>query len=498
MLETLGQTPGQLTFKARHQKSPQESPPVLLKIGDTGQRNLTEAVLDKLSNLEHPSLAKLLDHGVDPKRGRYLVQRWVDGENLEDARRGFEEGRVPLRKALRWSLQLLDGLATLHLEGLLHGDIKPSNIVIAQDGTAVLIDYGCVTEISDRTPASKADLKVGPGTPEYLCPDNRLTSPGRDLYALGLTLYALLTAHLPSSATEAVPSRRDPLLPSALDQILARALGLQDPKISTAQHFKAALEALLGAPMAAPTVDSLSPPTRRVEIAQIAPAPPFWPWLVAALLFMVGAGLGQHFSPPAAKLELPPALWTAVGVKPALHKRQVLWQTCVLGRPVVPFLGLDLAAGSPPARARAEWCAAVLEDAHFQQRPLRFDYRNEQPDSCEVWLVGDGFEERFLFRVTPDESELFDRPAPLLARTWSALLEDTVSLVRPSARAGERSAGRHLLQPWSQRYQTLRSGLGSLSEPETVELWMEAFDSLSEEIRSRIDERPYQIPKVES
>ncbi len=358
-----------------------------------------------------------------------------------------------------------------------------------EQGQVVICDFTTLTPL-------QGPLAFGleSGTREYMPEDKALwRSPLRDLYALGMTLSGLLVGHLPDTPERALPTGRDPLLPAAIDDIVAGALGLSGRRFASALEMKRSLEALLTGPEPILAGSSLSPPTRRVNIEVKVRKAPLWPWMVALLMLPLGAWTRSWQSP----LPPPPAstaLWTGIGVAPRAYQQRVVWQVLVLGRPVLGFCSDDPAAGDESARERARWSAAVLEEAHFQKRPLEFAYRREFEDSCDVYLVGKDWPEKFLFRVTPEESKVFARKAPLIARAWCSLIVDTAELARPGSRVGEKGAGALLLQPWQRRFETLVGQRGDPDQPARTALWLEALNSLDSADREELTEAYLDLP----
>ncbi len=448
------------------------------------------AIVDKLRSLQHKNLCRVLEQGEDPELGSYLVTQFVPGQNLEEARREFPSGKVPLRRALGWIRDALKGLLVLHNRGLLHADLKPSNLMLSEEGHVVVCDLTAVLPLQGPL---EADLRSG--TPEYLPPgDKHLRTPKRDLYALGITLTGLLVGRLPELDEEIVPSLMDPLLGSAVDDLVEQALDLQGGFRSAVDMLNA-VEVLLGESTSPPSLGSLSPPTRRVELRQGRLKTALWPWLVVLLMLPLGVAARSALS-PSSEIQQSTTLWSGVAQRPIVHQRSEVWQTTILGRPVTAFLGPDEINSEPDAHSRALWCAAVLEEAHFRKEKMRFEYRNERPDSCEAWL-GQGEAARFLFRVTPEEAEHYDRPAPLLARYWCALIEDTTALARPGSRGSESGASALLLKPWTRRFETLSAHRTEIDQKERVQFLVEALYTLEDDLREEILESCLKPPKAE-
>lgn len=446
--------------------------------------------LKALAQCDSPHLCRFLETGRSEDQSCYLVYQFLEGGDLESARARFDDGRTPLRTALRWTIDALKGLGAMHDAGFLHGDIKPSNLMLDGQGRAVVCDYTTLTPLRG---ALALDLRNG--TPEYLpAGDELLRSPRRDLYALGMTLAGLLIGKLPDSPEAAVPSLVDPLLPAAVDDLVERALGLEEP-FQTASEMRRAVEALLTAPDPGAAAKTLSPPTRRVQWTARDSAPPLWPWFAALLMLPLGLWARERYQPPPLPAPVSTAFWSGLGVAPGVYRQQLVWQVLILGRPVLGFADSDPVAGGETARERAEWCAAVLEEAHFQKRQLKFAYRREYEDSCDVYLVGQDLPDKFLFRVGPAECKLFDRKGPFVARVWTALIADTAELARPGSRGGEKGPAALLLQPWQRRFETLAGPEGGLDQPARVALWLKALDGLDGDARKNLLQSYEELPE---
>lgn len=473
LIEHLGSGSSGKVYRAQKQETTE--PERALKLLAEPPSPLWLGHLKALSAHQSPYLCQFLESAHDESMGHYVVYQLLEGGDLEVARQRYEEGRVPLRTTLRWGIDALKGLDTLHKAGFLHGDIKPSNLMLDKQGQVVVCDFTTLTPLQ-----GELAFELLSGTPEYLPKDDALLrTPQRDLYALALTLMGLLLGKLPEVSSKSPPSQLDPLLPTALDTIIARAMGWELP-FPTASEMRSALEGLLGSPEPVSVTSNLSPPTRRVEMQAPISKKPLWPWLVALLMLPTGALAHSLLSPPTTAQVASTALWSGVGVAPAVVEQQAVWQVLILGRPVLGFSADDPAANNESARERAEWCAAVLEEAHFLKRPLHYDFRRELEHSCDVYLVGEGWDELFLFRVTAAESRLYQRKGPFLARAWCALISDTAELARPGARGEEKGPSSFLLQPWQRRFETLagQSGSAGLDQPARIHLWLDALESL--------------------
>ncbi len=151
-----------------------------------------------LAPLRHDNLPRVSDHFFISGQGQYLVMDFVEGKSLEAllAERG---GPLPEAEALRWMTQVCDALEYLHTRTppIIHRDIKPQNIIINADGRAVLVDFG-ISKAYD--PALKTTKGARAVTPGYSPPEQYgmgTTDARSDVYALGATLYTLLTGSAP-------------------------------------------------------------------------------------------------------------------------------------------------------------------------------------------------------------------------------------------------------------------------------------------------------------
>ena len=174
-----------------------------LVTGSTGQQQL-EHEANVLSKLHHPNLPAFQDGFME--RGRYyIVLGYIDGNDLTDRIRMVRQQNnfIPITQILQWLLAICDAVTFLHSQQpiIIHRDIKPDNIRITQQGTAVLVDLG------NAKAAKEGDRTLffirHQGTPGYAPPEQYPGGSGTDarsdVYALGATLFFALTAHEPPS-----------------------------------------------------------------------------------------------------------------------------------------------------------------------------------------------------------------------------------------------------------------------------------------------------------
>ncbi len=208
--------------------------------------------------LNHPALPRVSDYFTEGHRA-FFVMQFVEGNDLAEiiAR---QPGPLPRQAVVAWADQLLDALIYLHTHErqIIHRDIKPHNLKVTRTGQIVLLDFGLAKTQTADPSGSLSCTSVFGYTPRY-APLEQIqdlgTSPQSDIYALGATLYHLLTGVKPpdalTRATALVSARPNPLKPaneineavgSELAAILTRAMA-QNPaeRYATAAEFREAL-----------------------------------------------------------------------------------------------------------------------------------------------------------------------------------------------------------------------------------------------------------------
>jgi serine/threonine-protein kinase len=173
-----------------------------LEISEEAQRQFKREALI-LSGLSHPNLPRVIDHFIIPGQGQYLVMDYVEGEDLQEMLEST--GRpLPEAQALSWISQVCDALVYLHSQNppVIHRDIKPANIKITPQGQAMLVDFG-IAKMYDahlQTTLGARAVTAGYSPPEQY--GSGMTDPRSDIYALGATLYHLLTGQQPPESIQ--------------------------------------------------------------------------------------------------------------------------------------------------------------------------------------------------------------------------------------------------------------------------------------------------------
>jgi serine/threonine protein phosphatase PrpC len=200
----------------------------------------------------------------------YLVYDWHAGQTLEQLRLAAAPNQTALAVTdiVAWGLAASRALGRLHRLGVVHRDIKPANFHLGEDGQLRLLDLGVA--LSGREPVEQRSLHAG--TPSYMNPelwDDEPADAQSDLFALGVTMYQLLTGHLPYGEIEPYqkgafrrdpkpPSRLRPNVPIWLDHCVLKAVA-RDKKLrfETAEELMLALQRGASRPLPAQAASSL-------------------------------------------------------------------------------------------------------------------------------------------------------------------------------------------------------------------------------------------------
>ena len=204
-----------------------------------------------LANLEHANLPGVKDHFSIPGQGEFLVMDFVEGEDLQEK---LDHAGSPLQESqvMPWILQVLDALAYLHglQPPVIHRDIKPANIRITSDGRAMLVDFGIAKLYDPLKQTTLGARAVTPGFSPFEQYGHKSTDIRTDVYALGATLYTLLTGAQPSDSIGRVAGTRlvkprtlNPAITLNTELAVLKAMEIQPAhRFQSATEFAAALK----------------------------------------------------------------------------------------------------------------------------------------------------------------------------------------------------------------------------------------------------------------
>jgi len=346
LVDVLGQGGMSVVFKARHKLTDQEValkilPPELAANSQVKSRFVDEA--KALAALDHPNIVHLYNFGQE-NASFVLAMQYVQGKTWE--RQILERRRLEWRASTRIAVDVLKALEYAHGRGVVHRDMKPSNVLVrAHDSIATVMDFG-IAKMTTSTRLTATGQTMG--TVRYMSPEQvrgQEVDLRTDIYSLGATLYEslvgetpfdgsthfeIMTKHL--SETPKRPSALGIELPREVEDALLRSLAKRaDDRFDTARDMRLVLESALRAgdvglvetqrlgrdavedlrtpePASTPhratsIADELEPPIP----AKLRKAKPIWPWLLLGTVVVVSAGAvayvashrTQHYVPVA-------------------------------------------------------------------------------------------------------------------------------------------------------------------------------------------------------
>ncbi len=262
LLELLGRGGAGKVYKARNLRSERT---VALKLLDIQPLEPAARSFQRLrrearvaASITHRNIVRVFDLGV-AEGVAFVEMELVRGVSLKTKVR--QELPPPAEDACRLCLETLAGLAAVHERKIVHGDIKPGNILIDRDGRARLTDFGISRFLEETTSLTTADRVVG--SPHFMAPEQwrgEALTPATDLYALALVLYFALTGRLPWEGQSRfslmykhlhepllAPREVQPHVPDYLGQVIRRGTE-KDPeeRFESAEEFAQALRCFPG------------------------------------------------------------------------------------------------------------------------------------------------------------------------------------------------------------------------------------------------------------
>ena len=205
-----------------------------------------------LAQLLHPNIAVIYNF-IEQDNNHYMVMEYVEGTSLDDLLRKYKS--LPVQFVVPVCIQALEGLQHAHKKNIFHRDIKPSNLMLTPDGTLKLMDFG-IAKVAGEQKMTQVNKIVG--TVEFMAPElieGKPASVSSDIYAMGVTLYELVSGKLPFESDtdynlmQAIlkkkikpPYQINPSIPKALSDIILKALEKNpEHRYQTARAFQQAL-----------------------------------------------------------------------------------------------------------------------------------------------------------------------------------------------------------------------------------------------------------------
>ncbi|QDT33234.1 ABC transporter substrate-binding protein [Thalassoglobus polymorphus] len=270
--------------------------------GDESALNRLLQEAQAVGAVHHPNIIGIYDV-LEENDSYYLVMEKVSGENLGEVLNSSEQGRLDWKTATQVIIDCCNGLAAAHQQGLIHRDLKPMNIMLTDDSSAKLLDFGLAKgNQSDETALTKIGTVLG--TPDFMSPEQckaAEVNPTSDIYSLGATYFALLTGHPPFGSLQnhlkimfahchrPTPNILDelPELPPACNDIIQRAMAKESAdRYQSAQEFRVDLEAVLNGGQPSGSTQSFSA-TQSIEVPPTPASPKKWFKVVTAACLVI-------------------------------------------------------------------------------------------------------------------------------------------------------------------------------------------------------------------
>ncbi|MFV9673959.1 MAG: protein kinase domain-containing protein [Anaerolineales bacterium] len=274
-----------------------------------------------VARLEHPNIVPIYDF-AEHKGQPYLVMKFIEGQTLK-----AHMNEKPLTK--EEAVQIVDdvggALAYAHKQGVLHRDVKPSNVLLSLDGSIYLADFGLARMAQAGASTLSKDVMLG--TPQYISPEQgqgvRDLDQGTDIYSFGVLLYEMVVGRVPFNADTPfsiihdhiytplpLPSTVNPNVPEVVERVLLKSLAKdrKDRFETVEQQVLAFRAAVLGGEGAFLETIALQPVAEdgseretstpiipddiidgeKGAVGQEKPPRKRWPWIVAGLLISIG------------------------------------------------------------------------------------------------------------------------------------------------------------------------------------------------------------------
>ncbi len=187
-----------------------------------------------IAKLDHPHILPVYDYG-EAERTPYLVMKYVPGGTLKDL---MAQGPLDVRQAAQLLRQIAEALDHAHQQGIVHRDVKPSNVLLQDGRWTQLMDFGLAKLLTSTSNITASG--TGVGTPDYMSPEQAqglAIDQRTDIYSLGIVLYQMLTGEVPFHAatpmavmlkqiveTPSLPHLRNPSIRPAVDEVIMKAI----------------------------------------------------------------------------------------------------------------------------------------------------------------------------------------------------------------------------------------------------------------------------------
>ncbi|HVB86129.1 MAG TPA: tetratricopeptide repeat protein, partial [Candidatus Dormibacteraeota bacterium] len=280
----------------------------VVREGVMGETNALERFKQELvlaSKISHKHILRIHDLG-EVNGVKFITMAYVDGKDLHQVLK--ESPRLPLDRVLNYAAQLADALLAAHLEGVVHRDLKPQNVLVDKNDQLYVSDFGLAKSFAEGA-AGMTQTGAFLGTPRYMSPEQaegKATDGRSDLYAFGLILYEMAAGDIPFTGKSSLelmyqrisvapknPKLLNPEIPNWLAQIIMRCLE-KDPE-ARYQNANEILEDLKTSGAGSSTSRTFSRTgsgaSRSIQIAVPDFAGRRWPWIACGVLAILAIAL---------------------------------------------------------------------------------------------------------------------------------------------------------------------------------------------------------------
>jgi len=238
ILKKLGEGGKGVVYKARDTALNRVVAIKMLKSAVSGEETYSRFIREAqaVAKLNHPNIVSIYDIGKEDEK-QFFVLEFVDGMSLRELMGTYPEGKCDIQTILRTGIDVCNALQYAHSQGVLHRDIKPENILITEEGTAKLMDFGLAKMLGQPSITQEGIIV---GTVAYVAPEIALgkgADAKSDLYSFGAVLYEAVTGRPPFTGEDSVkiifshihdypvsPSRLNPKVPQALAECIMKLL----------------------------------------------------------------------------------------------------------------------------------------------------------------------------------------------------------------------------------------------------------------------------------
>jgi tetratricopeptide (TPR) repeat protein/tRNA A-37 threonylcarbamoyl transferase component Bud32 len=238
ILKKLGEGRKGVVYKARDTALNRVVAIKMLKSAVSGEEACSRFIREAqaVAKLNHPNIVSIYDIGEEDEK-QFFVLEFVDGMSLRSLMETYPEGKCDIQTVLRTAIDVCSALQYAHSQGVLHRDIKPENILITEEGTAKLMDFGLAKMLGQPSITQEGIIV---GTVAYVAPEialGRGADARSDMYSFGAVLYETVTGRPPFTGEDPVkvifshihdypvsPSRLNPKVPQALDECIMKLL----------------------------------------------------------------------------------------------------------------------------------------------------------------------------------------------------------------------------------------------------------------------------------